>query len=167
MPLDLPAGTEFFVDSNILYYALVPTPRLSDACLTLLDRAIAGRLRLLVSIPVLSDVIHKVMISEASQLAGRDRAGMVGFLGKHPEYITRLVQYPLALERLKVVPMTVLPLDEPRLRTAAQIAVNHGIFTNDAMIVALMQRNGLSHLVTNDGDFDGIPGLKIWKPVFS
>ena len=94
MPLDLPDGSACFVDSNILYYALVATPGLSEHCIALLNRAIGGRLSLSVSVPILSDVLHKVMISEVAQLAKRDRAGVVGYLGKHPQIITQLVEYP-------------------------------------------------------------------------
>ena len=82
MPLDLPDGTACFVDSNILYYALVPTADVSERCIKLLDRAISGLISISVSVPILSDTIHKVMTSEAAQIAGRDRAGIVGFFGK-------------------------------------------------------------------------------------
>jgi hypothetical protein len=78
--------------------------------LRLLDRAIAGSVVLSASIPVVSDAIHKVMISEIAQVSGRDRAGMIGFLNKHPELISRLVEYPQAIERLSAVPMQILPL---------------------------------------------------------
>ena len=44
------------------------------------------------------------------------------------------------------------------------ISVEYGLLTNDAMIVALMQRHRLSHLITNDDDFDAVPGLTVWKP---
>src|SRR5687768_1704756 len=104
------------------------------------------------------------MISEVAHLAGRDRAGLVGYLNKHPEIITRLVEYPQALERLAAVPMNLLPVDEPLLRSATQIAVAHGLLTNDALIVAQMLRHRLVDLVTNDDDFDRVPGVKSWKP---
>jgi predicted nucleic acid-binding protein len=164
MPLELPDGTACFVDSNVLYYALVPTPPMSDRCLSLLDRAIAGRISIAVSIPVLSDTIHKVMISEAAQLTGRDRAGMVGYLGRHPEVVSRLVEYVNAMDRLRAVPMSILTVDDELLHYAARVAVRHGLLTNDAMIVALMERNRLTDLVTNDDDFDRVPLLTVWKP---
>jgi predicted nucleic acid-binding protein len=164
MPLDLPDGASCFLDSNILYYALVPTAGVSEHCLNLIDRAIAGKVSASVSIPVLSDAIHKVMISEVAQLAGRDRVGIVGFLGKHPEFISRLVEYPQAIERLGMVPMQILPLDNQLLRDATRLAVQYGILTNDALIAALMQRHGIIHLVTNDDDFDRVAGLTVWKP---
>jgi predicted nucleic acid-binding protein len=89
---------------------------------------------------------------------------MVGYLGKHPEIIAQLVEYPKAIDRLSTVPMTVLPLNEQLLRNATRIAVQHGLFTNDAMIIALKQRHQLTHLVSNDGDFDRVPGITVWKP---
>ncbi len=112
MPLDLPDGSRCFVDSNILYYALVPTLDVSQRMHRILGtRCIAGRVSLSVSVPVLSDTLHKVMTSEAAQLANRDRSGIVGYLNKHPEIISRLVEYPKALDRLTIVPMDTLPVD--------------------------------------------------------
>jgi len=164
MPLEIPDGTVCFVDSNILYYALVPTPIVSEHCLRLLDRAIAGSVSLSASIPVVSDAIHKVMISEIAQVSGRDRAGMIGFLNKHPELISTLVEYPKAIERLSAVPMQILPLDVQLLRDATRLAVQHSILTNDALIAAIMQRHGIIHLATNDDDFDRVAGVTVWKP---
>ena len=45
-----------------------------------------------------------------------------------------------------------------------QISARHHLLTGDAIVVALMQRHSLTHLVTNDDDFDAIPGLTVWKP---
>ncbi|GMU21551.1 MAG: hypothetical protein AMXMBFR13_16440 [Phycisphaerae bacterium] len=54
MPLDLPDGLVCFLDANILYYALVPTPGVSPHCLGLVDRLIAGRVSGSVSVPVIA-----------------------------------------------------------------------------------------------------------------
>jgi predicted nucleic acid-binding protein len=50
------------------------------------------------------------------------------------------------------------------LNEAATISLQHGLLTNDAIIVASMQRHGLTNLATNDDDFDRVPGLTVWKP---
>ncbi|HSV16033.1 MAG TPA: type II toxin-antitoxin system VapC family toxin [Tepidisphaeraceae bacterium] len=164
MPLDLLNGTSCFVDSNILYYTLVPTAGISQPCLALVDRAFAGEISFSVSIPVLSDAVHRVMVSEAAQLTGRDRSGIVGYLGRHPELIMRLIEYPQAIDRLSIIPMRILPLEDHLLRNATALAVQHGLLTNDRMIVALMRQHQLTHLVTNDDDFDRVPGVIVWKP---
>lgn len=164
MPLDVPDGTRCFVDSNILHYALIPTFDASAACLELVDRAIAGIVSLSVRVQVLADAVHKAMISEAAQLAGRERAGIVGYLKKHPKLIPRLVEWPKAIERLRSVPLQILSSDVELLFDAARLSTAHGLLTNDAMIVALMQRHGITHLATNDDDFDGVTGITVWKP---
>lgn len=164
MPLDIPDGTRCFVDSNILHYALIPTFDTSAACLELVDRAIAGIVSFSVRVQILADVVHKAMISEAAQLAGRERSKIVGYLKKHPEIISRLVEWPKAIERLKSVPLQILSSDIDLVFDAAHLATAHGLLTNDAMIVALMHRHGITHLATNDDDFDRVPGITVWKP---
>ena len=38
------------------------------------------------------------------------------------------------------------------------------MLTNDALIVALMQANGLTSLASNDPDFDRVPGITRYAP---
>jgi predicted nucleic acid-binding protein len=62
------------------------------------------------------------------------------------------------------MPLRLLQADAHAILEAAALSSRHGLLTNDAAIVAVMRRHGVAHLVTNDDDFDGIPGLTIWKP---
>jgi predicted nucleic acid-binding protein len=39
------------------------------------------------------------------------------------------------------------------------------LLINDALIVALMQANGLSKIASDDRDFDRVPGLTRYGPV--
>ncbi len=57
-----------------------------------------------------------------------------------------------------------LPADAALIVEAATLSAQCGLLTNDALIVALMRRHGLTNLVTNDDDFDSVPGLTVWKP---
>jgi predicted nucleic acid-binding protein len=164
MPLDIPDGTRCFVDANIFHYALVPTFDTSPACLALLDRAMTGLISLSVSLQVLSDALHKAMTSEAAQLAGRERVGIVGYLKRHSHLIAQLTEWPQAVERLMAVPKQILPADAEILHDATRVAQAHLLLTNDATILALMQRHGIVHLATNDDDFDRVPGITVWKP---
>jgi len=50
------------------------------------------------------------------------------------------------------------------LEEAAALSAQLGLLTNDATIVALMHRHALTNLATNDDDFDGVPGVTVWKP---
>ena len=119
--MTLPDGTRCFVDANIFHYALVPTFDTSPAWLALIDRAMAGLVVLSVSMQVLGDASHKAMISEAAQLAGRERADIVGYLKRRPDLISQLIEWPQAIERLRAVPKQILPADEELLYDATAL----------------------------------------------
>jgi predicted transcriptional regulator len=40
------------------------------------------------------------------------------------------------------------------------------LLTNDAALLAHMQALGMTHLATNDDDFDKVMGITVWKPRF-
>jgi predicted nucleic acid-binding protein len=50
------------------------------------------------------------------------------------------------------------------IRTSAVVKKDHGLLTNDAINLALMQRHRLTYIASNDADFDRIPDLVVWKP---
>ena len=58
----------------------------------------------------------------------------------------------------------ILTFATPLVDVAAGISHSTGLLTNDAMVVAVMPANGLTHLASNDGDFDRVPGLIRFAP---
>ncbi len=164
MPPDLPDGHRCFVDANIFYYHLVETRLLSEPCTTFLERAASGSLEIYPSLHVLSETIHKVMVADAEQKFGRNRAGLVNWLQRNRRRISELSEFQQAAVELDGMGLRLLPPDTSDLVAASLLSAPFGLLTNDAIIVALMRRHALSDLVTNDDDFDGIPGLQVWKP---
>jgi predicted nucleic acid-binding protein len=49
--------------------------------------------------------------------------------------------------------------------SAANVAKQVGLLSGDALIVSVMQQNGLTHLASNDADFDRVPGLSRYAPL--
>jgi len=39
------------------------------------------------------------------------------------------------------------------------------MLTNDALLIVLVQNHSLSHLASNDADFDRVPGITRYAPV--
>jgi uncharacterized protein len=163
MPLDLPAGSLCFVDTNILVYHFVENPQFSQECRRLLGRVVAGEVTAVSATSVVADVVHKVMAEEARLRHTLD-SGVVRFLQHHPAKISSLSAFVAAARQLELLPFRLLPVDLALVRSAAELAQQHGLLTNDAIIVALMQRYGIAHLATNDDDFDRVPGITVWKP---
>jgi predicted nucleic acid-binding protein len=60
--------------------------------------------------------------------------------------------------------MLLLPPDMALFGEAADLSKEQGLLTNDALVVALMRRHGLSIVATNDDDVTGIPDLSVWNP---
>ena len=48
---------------------------------------------------------------------------------------------------------------------AAEISQQHGLLTNDAISLAVMQSRGLTNLASNDSDFDRVAGIIRFCPV--
>jgi predicted nucleic acid-binding protein len=164
MPLNLPDGISCFVDANIFYYHFVETPPVSDSSTAFLQRVAEGGIIAYSSTHVLAEAIHKIMLAEAASRFDLNRAGLVNWLQKSQERIRELAEFQDAARELEAMKLVCLPVDVPLLVQAAECSRQMGLLTNDAIIVALMQRHALTHLVSNDDDFDRVVGLTVWKP---
>ena len=110
----------------------------------------------------IADAVHRFMLLEAEEkfdLGG----GALAWIQRHPERIRELTIFREAAKQIRSLPLRLLAPDAVMISEAAGLAAKHGLLTNDAIIVALMRRHGLTHLVTNDDDFDRVPGLTVWK----
>ncbi len=162
--IGLPAGESCFVDANILGYALVELAPLTTPCRAFLERVAVGQVFAFSSAGVVADALFKTMVIEVTSRFVPPGAKALTFLQNHPEVIGRLSHYAAAVEGLAKLPLQLLPVDWDVIRASIRLSMQHRLLTNDAIIVALMERHQLTHLVTNDDDFDHVPGLKVWKP---
>jgi predicted nucleic acid-binding protein len=163
MAMNLPAGVTFFVDANIFVYHFVELGDLSAACRGFLAGIVDRRIDAASTGACLADAVHRVMAIEAQerfQLPG----GATRWLQAHPDRIGELSAFRAAASQLKELPLRLLVPDALAIADAAELSAKHGLLTNDAILVTLMRRNDLQHLVTNDDDFDRVPGLTVWKP---
>lgn len=160
----LPAGESCFVDANTLGYASIELAPLTAHCRAFLERVAGGEVIAFTSAGAVADALFKTMVIEITRRFVPPGAKALTFLQNHPEVISQLSHFPAAVEGLAKLPLRLLPVDWEAIRAGMQISIQHRLLTNDAMIVALMQRHGLTHLISNDDDFDQIPGLTVWKP---
>ena len=163
MPLDLPAGSVAFVDTNVLVYHFVENPQLSQECRGFLERVVKGEITAVSTAAIVADAVHKVMAEEARLLRGLE-SGTVRFLQRHPAEIANLTAFVAAAQQLAMLPIRLLPVDLALIREAADASKQHGLLTNDAMILAIMRRHGILNIATNDDDFDRVPEIMVWKP---
>jgi len=161
---DLPDGTMCFVDANILCYHIVQTPLLSDVCTQCIQRIVQGAITASTSAVVVAEVIHKVMLTEAVQHYQLDHRGLAHRLQRQRGRIAGLSAHRRVPALIQALSMHVAPVTLALLARAADISIQYRLLTNDAVTMAVMERLGLSCLVTNDDNFDAVPDLVVWKP---
>ena len=155
---DLPAGDSIFLDANPLVYHFGAHPALGPATTSFIGRIAREEITAFTSTHVLSEVAHRLMTFEASQLFGW-KSKVVNRLKQNPTEIQRLSTFRQAIERIPQIGIQILTVPEQMIATAAALSIQYGLLSNDALLVALMQANGLANLASSDADFDRVPGL--------
>lgn len=76
----------------------------------------------------------------------------------------QLASFQQAVERILQSRIQVLTVPVPLVAAGTRISRQTGLLSNDALIVAVMQANGLTNLASSDLDFDRVPGLTRYAP---
>src|SRR5262245_28773887 len=162
--LDLVPGDAVFVDANVLTYHFQPHPVWGPPCSDLLQRLENQELLGFTSTHVAGEVAHRLMTIEASARFGWPFAGIGNRLRTHPAEVQKLAAFRQAIDRILQSRLQVLTITPVLLATAAALSQRIGLLTNDALVVAVMQANGLARLASSDADFDRVPGLTRHAP---
>ena len=161
---DLLAGDAVFLDANTLIYHFTTDPAYGPACTQLLQRIDIREVRGLTSTHVLTEAAHRIMTIEAIAVFSWPVAGIAPRLRRHPGQVRQFAGFRQAVESVLQSPIQVLTIPPALVAAAAIVSQQHGLLSNDALIVAVMQANGLTCLASNDADFDRVPGLTRYAP---
>lgn len=166
MPLfqQLKTGESVFLDANSLVYHFQPHPVHGQACSQLLSRIDQQDVLGHTSTHVLSEVAHRLMMVEASAQPGWPAHKIKLRLRQQPAALAGLTQFRSAIDAVLQSKMVVLTIVPPLVARAAEISQQTGLLSNDALIVAVMQNQGLTNLASSDTDFDRAPGIKRYSP---
>jgi hypothetical protein len=125
-----------FVDSNVPMYLVGAAHPSKIAAQRLLERVIADGERLVTDAEVLQEILHRYVA-----IARRD-AIQPAF-----DAVLGVVDEVFAIEQVDVE------------RAKDLLAGNAMLSARDALHIAVMQRHGVSRILTFDADFDLVPGL--------
>jgi predicted nucleic acid-binding protein len=168
MPLtlaDIPAAAAVYFDANVLVYHFAPHPNLQLPCQQLLERCTGGELVGYTSAHVVTNVAHRIMTMEAVDRFGWPTAGIARRLLRHPDDVRQLTRFRQVVDEIPAFGIKVLPITMPLVSAAAAVSQQYGLLSGDALVVAVMRDNGLTHLASHDADFDRVPGLTRYSPV--
>ena len=162
---DIPDGATVMADANVLVYALTPQAHLHAPCRDLLERGARGTLAVVTSVSAAADVLHRAMVLEVLAHGQVQRAAeAVALLKQHPDRVRQLRRYRSILHDLRQARVDILPLTYRDLHASRQYREQHGLMVNDSLVVAVMQRERIRYLATNDADFERIPDIGVWMP---
>jgi predicted nucleic acid-binding protein len=161
----IPAGLALFLDANCLIYEATADPTYGLACKRLLERIENKELPGYTSSHVLAEMAHRLMTLEVTNRLSRPFTGMASWLRRHPSEVQQCKSHRRAIDELAALPLTILPVTGSLVSRGADLSIQFGLLTNDALIVAVMQDNGLNALASLDADFDRVPGITRYAPV--
>src|SRR5262249_1212455 len=147
---DLPAGAMVFIDANCLVYAATSDPTYGGPCQRLLEDVEKKIIQGCTSAHVLGELSHRLMTIEAAMLFGRPMTGIANWLRRHPDEVKQLVRHRQSLDDLLAIPLPILPVTGAQVSRAADMSVQHGLLTSDAVVVAVMNDHAMFHLASND-----------------
>ncbi len=137
--MSLPGGV--FIPTNIPIYASGPPFPLREPCVQIMDAIGRGRLLATIDVEVLQELMH--FAYRRRQL---DRGLMVS-------------------SGLLTIVDTVYPYEQPDALAMMDLMRRvPGLSARDAIHAAVMQRRGLTHIVTADNDFARVPGITALDP---
>jgi predicted nucleic acid-binding protein len=161
---DLPAGASVFVDANPFIYHCTPEPTFGAVCRVLMERIARREVTAVTSAHVLTNVAHRMMTIEAMQRFSWPEAGIASRLNRHHDQIRTLDRHRQAIDDIGKIGVRVTPVTDRLVAAAAIISQQLGLLSGDALVVAVMQDEGLTHLASHDTDFDRIPGITRFGP---
>jgi len=88
----------------------------------------------------------------------------LSYLKRHPEAVKQLVEYKQAPGWFTQARIDILPVTYREIHNSKQFRDAYGLLTNDSIILAVMSRYRITHLASNDRDFERVPGIRLWRP---
>ena len=126
-----------FVDSNVPMYLIGADTSRKAAARRLLERAIVDDEPLATDVEVLQEVLHRYLVIEQHEAIGPAWEAIVGVVD---------VIHPVEVEDVS--------------RARRLIAAATSLSARDALHVAVMQRYGITRILSFDTGFDGITGIE-------
>lgn len=158
-----PAGGAIFVDANIfLEHLLQGEPH----CTVFFQRLSRREIHAVVSVGVLAEVRHRLLLTEAMRrgyIARPQRALEV--LRKKPSILRHLDTCDQTLNTLIGATVhQVVNVTPTQFHAAQKISLRYQLLTNDALHIAMLRAHRLRHIASADQDFQRVPHLTVWHP---
>ena len=152
-------GQVLFIDANIFIYHF--TGR-SLACRTLLERCEEGEVLGITGAHVVLEVLHRLMMLEAVQKGLISPGNVARRIRERPDVVRALDDYARHAGRIGDMGVRILPVDGQVARASHEVRRGAGLLINDSISVAMMLKDGIRAIATQDRDFKTVLGLQVY-----
>ena len=161
----LPAGSRAIFDTNIFVYFATAHPILGPPCQEIIHRVEEGEIEGIIPAVVMNELLHNLILVElVGKKFAETRNGAISRVKNDPTVIQQLT---IAWDIFKCLPeMGFSILEDERGITDRTYFFSKelSLMAKDAAIVSYAHNYEISHIVTNDRDFERIPWLTSWRP---
>jgi predicted nucleic acid-binding protein len=149
------------IDTNILVYA---NQQKSQECIQLLKRCAHREVRGIVPMPMVTELVHTLMLIEARENGWIERANPARALAEKPELVRRLARYENQVREFLSIGLRLESATPVDILEALNIQREFGLLTNDALMLAIARRLNCSAIATADAAFRTVTGFVVYAP---
>ncbi len=154
-----------FVDANILLYAVSGHWKFGNSSKWLLESINDGEYNGITSVLVCSEVFHRSLIAEIVERECISPESVLKCLKKDPGLVSESTKAWTAIEKIKQINnLKIVGIDDSAFDMALRYSKKFGLLSNDALHLAIMKREGVNTMASNDRDYKGVSWLQIWRP---
>ncbi|MBI3755431.1 MAG: type II toxin-antitoxin system VapC family toxin [Deltaproteobacteria bacterium] len=157
-------NSKVFIDSNIFIYHFSNFERFADSCLSFFRKVEEGKIFAYTSTIVLAEVLHRLMVIEASKKFNAQPKHIVKLLKNNPDKASSLTEHLKSFDLIEKLGVSILPVTAHDLRVSIELKRGHGLLTIDAINVSVMKNNDLTIIASNDSDYSRIAFLTHINP---
>jgi len=156
--------SKVFIDSNLFIYHFSKFEKFADSCLEFFQRIEAGELTGFTSSLAVAEVLHRLMIIEASDKLDLLPKKILAYLKANPEKITLITDHLKSVDSINRMEIKVLAVNLRDIEMSNGLKMEYKLFTNDSINLSVMKNNGLILLASNDPDFERVDCVTLYQP---
>jgi predicted nucleic acid-binding protein len=144
---EIEEGSAVFIDANVFIYHFVGA---SPQCTALLRRCETTEIQGSTSALVLAEVSHRLMMIEAVERKLVTAGNVVRKLVRRPDAVRQLIAPEANIQAIPAMGIEITAVTEATILLGLRHQRRYGLLTNDSLIVASMQQQGVRALATAD-----------------
>jgi len=159
------SGEKIIFDTNVFIYSALDHPKYGNPCTQLIHEVESGKIEGYVPTIVLNELLHRLMIAEVIErgFAG-NTLDAIRILKNDKNMIRSLEICWNEMDRIFEIGFIILKEKTNTFADSLVISQKYSLLATDAYIVSFAKSYNIGNILTNDGDFEKVDWLKVWKP---